>query len=135
MDNQIKYTKEFYDQDDNVKRYGQAVDDVGLWNSEKIIFEKYIKKTDNILDIGCGAGRTTINLYKLGYKNIIGLDLSTNLIEYAKNYVRENNLDIEFVNGDATKLEYEDNIFDVVIFSYNCMQCIPGKKNRDSVLK
>lgn len=135
MNKELEYTKEFYDQDDNVKRYGEAIDNVGLWNSEKIMFEKYINKSDKILDIGCGAGRTTINLYKLGYKNIIGVDLSTNLIEYAQNYVKKNNLDIDFKNGDATNLEYEDNTFDVVIFSYNGMQCIPGKKNRDNVLK
>ena len=135
MDKDIKYTKEFYDLDINIERYGKAIDEVGLWNSEKIIFEKYIKKEDKILDIGCGAGRTTINLFKNGYKNIIGLDLSTNLINYAKSYSQENKLDINFVNGDATKLEYDDNTFDAVIFSFNGMQCIPGKKNRDNVLK
>lgn len=135
MNDKIKYTKEFYEEEDNVKRYGEAIDKVGLWNSEKIIFEKYISKDDKILDIGCGAGRTTINLYKKGYKNIIGLDLSSSLIEFAKKYVTNNKLDINFVNGDATKLEYPSDYFNVVIFSYNGMQCIPGKKNRDSVLK
>ena len=39
MNDEIKYTKEFYDQDYNIKRYGDAVDLVGLWNSERIIFE------------------------------------------------------------------------------------------------
>lgn len=135
MNKDIKYTKDFYDKELNIKKYGEAIDKVGLWNSEKMIFDKYIKPTDRILDIGCGAGRTTINLFKNGYKNIIGLDLSTNLINYAKEYVKNNNLDIEFVNGDATKLDYEDNTFDAVIFSYNGMKCIPGKKNRDNVLK
>ena len=135
MDKYIKYTKDFYEDKDNVIRYSEAVDNVGLWNSEKIIFEKYISKNAKILDIGCGAGRTTINLYKNGYKDIIGLDLSSKLIEYAKNYVEKNKLNIEFINGDATKLGFEDNVFDVVIFSYNGMQCIPGKNNRDSILK
>lgn len=134
MDKGIKFTKEFYEQETNVQRYGEAIDKVGLWNSEKVFFEKYINKTDKILDIGCGAGRTTINLYKKGYKNITGLDLSTTLIDYAKTYIKNNKLDIEFINGDATKLPFKDNSFDVVIFSYNGMQCIPGKKNRDKVL-
>ena len=87
MNNDIKYTKDFYDQDYNINRYGEAVDEVGLWKSEKIIFNKYINKDNKILDLGCGAGRTTINLYKSGYKNIIGLDLSTNLIQYAINFI------------------------------------------------
>ena len=135
MNKDIKYTKDYYDNYTNVKKYGEAIDKVGLWNSEKIIFDKYVNKNDKILDLGCGAGRTTINLYKMGYKNIIGLDLSTNLIDYATRYTQNNNLNIQFVNGDATNLKYEDNLFDVVIFSYNGMQSIPGKRNRDAVLK
>jgi len=135
MNEKIKYTKEYYNRDVNIKRYGEAINNVGLWNSEKIIFKKYINKKDKILDLGCGAGRTTINLYKNGYKDIVGLDISDNLINYAKNYSIENNLNINFVVGDATKLNYQDNSFDVVIFSFNGMQCIPGKKNRDNVLK
>lgn len=135
MNDKIEYTKEFYDKDINIKRYGEAIEQVGLWNSERIIFNKYINKDNKILDLGCGAGRTTINLYKEGYKDIIGLDLSTNLIEFANDYINTNNLDIKFVVGDATNLNYEDNSFDVVIFSFNGMQCIPGKSNRDKVLK
>ena len=135
MNEEIKYTKDYYDRDVNIKRYGEAIDKVGLWNSEKIIFEKYINKNDKILDLGCGAGRTTINLYKNGYKDIIGLDVSTNLIEFANNYIKENNLDINFVVGNAANLDYPDNAFDAVIFSFNGMQCIPGKRNRDNVLK
>ena len=135
MDKGIKFTKDFYENDANTNRYSSAVDKVGLWNSEKVIFQKYINKCDKILDVGCGAGRTTINLYKMGYTNITGLDLSSTLIDYAQNYAKTNNLNIEFINADATKLPFSDNLFDVVIFSYNGMQCIPGKKNRDNVLK
>lgn len=131
----LEYTKKHYNLDANIKRYSDAIEEVGLWNSEKIMFEKYIKKTDKILDLGCGAGRTTINLYKNGYTNIIGLDIADKLIEFAKDYSKKINLDIDFVVGDATKLEYPDNTFDVVIFSYNGMQCIPGLENRKNVLK
>lgn len=134
MNKDIKFTKEFYDNERNVKRYGEAIDEVGLWESEKVIFDKYIDKNAKILDLGCGAGRTTINLYNRGYTNIIGLDLAPNLIDYARGYIKDNNLNIDFVVGDATQLEYADNSFDVVIFSFNGMQCIPGKKNRDKVL-
>lgn len=127
--------REFYNRKENIKRYGEAIDKVGLWDSEKIIFSKYLNKSAHILDIGCGAGRTTINLFKDGYKNIIGFDIAENLLDYAKSYCQGNNLDIEFRLGDATSLDYQDNTFDAVIFSYNGMQCIPKKRNRDKVLK
>ena len=118
----LEYTKNQYNLDANIKRYSEAIEKVGLWNSEKIVFGKYINKNTKILDLGCGAGRTTINLFKEGYTNIIGLDIADKLIGFAANYSKNHNLEIDFVVGDATKLEYEDNTFDVVIFSFNGMQ-------------
>lgn len=131
----LEYTKNQYNLDANVERYSRAIEKVGLWNSEKIIFQKYIKEESKILDLGCGAGRTTINLYKNGFTNIIGLDIADKLIEFANHYSKKNNLDIKFVVGDATNLEYSDNSFDIVLFSFNGMQCIPGEQNRKNVLK
>ena len=131
----LDFTKKQYNLDSNIKKYGESIEEVGLWNSEKIIFDRYIKKDNLILDLGCGAGRTTINLYKRGYKNIIGLDIADKLIDFAKSYSKQNNLDIHFAVGNATKLDYKDNTFDVVIFSYNGMQCVPGLENRRNVLK
>ena len=132
---ELKNNKDHYNLDVNIKKYGEAIEEVGLWNSEKIVFQKYIDKNDKILDLGCGAGRTTINLFKDGYKNITGLDIADKLIEYAKDYSNKHNLDIEFLVGDATKLDFNNNTFDVVIFSFNGMQCIPGLQNRKNVLK
>ena len=130
----LDFIKNCYNSDSNRINYGEAIDKSGLWKSEQIIFEKYVRKSDKILDLGCGAGRTTINLFKLGYTNIIGLDLSNSLIDYAKNYTRKNNLNIEFILGDARKLYFDDNSFDVVLFSFNGLMCIPEQKNRDVVL-
>lgn len=141
MDNELEKStvlndiRKNYNLDINIARYGNAIDEVGLWESEKIICDKYINKNDKILDLGCGAGRTTINLFKRGYKNIIGLDLSDELIKCGKDYCTKNNLNVDLVIGDAMNLKYEDNNFESVIFSYNGMMCIPGHKNRVKVLE
>lgn len=135
MNKQTQSIRETYNRDEMQKTYTEAVDKVGLWKSEKIMFDKYIPKNSQILDLGCGAGRTTINMFKIGYKNIVGLDISDKFIEFAINYCISNKLEIPFVCGDATNLSYEDNQFDAVIFSYNGLMCIPGKSNRDKVLK
>lgn len=81
----LEYTKHQYNLDANIKRYSEAIEQVGLWNSEKIVFNKYIDKNDKILDLGCGADRTTINLFKNGFTNIIGLDIADKLIDFVKN--------------------------------------------------
>jgi len=125
----------YYNNDINKEKYGKSIDKSGLWQSEKVMFEKYVKKTDKILDLGCGAGRTTINLYRLGYQNIIGLDISDELLQHATNYVEKNNLNIEFILSDATKIEYDPDTFDTVFFSYNGLMCIPKHENREKIFK
>lgn len=127
--------KNFYNSKDTADNYTNSVDNVGLWESEKIIFSKYLKKEDKILDLGCGAGRTTINLYKEGFTNITGLDISEELIKYARYYSLNNGLDVLFTLGDATKLDSENNTFDSLIYSYNGITCIPGVNNREKALK
>ncbi|MCL2369474.1 MAG: class I SAM-dependent methyltransferase [Alphaproteobacteria bacterium] len=107
----IETTKSYYETDKNLAHYGEAIEKIGLWESEKIMFEKYINKTDKILDLGCGTGRTTINLFRLGYENIIGLDLSDRFVEFAKNYSNEHNLVIEFMQGDGRHLPFDDNSY------------------------
>jgi cyclopropane fatty-acyl-phospholipid synthase-like methyltransferase len=44
-----------------------------------------LKKGDKVLDLACGKGRHSIFLNSLGL-DVVGLDLSTNSIEYAKKY-------------------------------------------------
>ena len=86
MNKQTQSIRETYNREEMQKTYTEAVDKVRLWKSEKIMFDKYIPKNSSILDLGCGAGRTTINMFKIGYKNIVGLDISDKFIEFAINY-------------------------------------------------
>ena len=116
--------------DKNVLRTYTEYAGYGLWQSEKVLAGKFFKATDAILDIGCGAGRTTVGLHKMGFKNIIGLDLSVGMIAAAKGLAKLNGLDIEFVTGNALDLPFPDNSFDKALFSYNGIMCIPKVKNR-----
>lgn len=117
------------------KNYSDAIKNIGLWESEKYVINKYFDKDKSILDVGCGAGRTTFNLYEMGYKNIIGLDLTPEMVSTAKTINKERNTDIEFIVGDATDLKFEDNSFDQAIFSFNGLMQIPERKNRIKALK
>ncbi|PTV98383.1 ubiquinone/menaquinone biosynthesis C-methylase UbiE [Halanaerobium saccharolyticum] len=117
------------------ENYSNAIENIGLWESEKYVINKYFDKNKSILDVGCGAGRTTFNLYEMGYKNIIGLDLTPEMISAAKTINKEKKTEIEFIVGDATDLNFEDNYFDQALFSFNGLMQIPERKNRIKVLK
>jgi len=118
-----------------VSDYAKAVSEVGLWESEKMMIEKYFNPKNRILDIGCGAGRTTIGLYKLGYHLIEGLDLSEAMIVQARRISKDLNYNISFRVGYAACLDYNDETFEVALFSFNGIMQIPGKENRIKVLK
>ncbi len=106
----------------------------GLWGSEEILIKKYFTPKSTILDIGCGTGRTTIPMYKLGY-NVTGLDIVPVMIKNAEKIAESGNLKIKYEIGDATNLNYKDDTFDNVIFSFNGWTQIPGNNNRLEALK
>lgn len=119
-----------------VLNYMRAVSVVGLWESERIVIEKFIpKKGSKILELGCGAGRIGLNLIKRGYKNIILSDFSPAMVEASKDMAQHFNLSADCRVCDATKLsEFEENSFEAVIFGFNGLMQIPGRENRLSAL-
>jgi 2-polyprenyl-3-methyl-5-hydroxy-6-metoxy-1,4-benzoquinol methylase len=54
----------------------------------------------NILDVGCGTGRHSIELSKRGYR-VTGLDLSEAMLAKARKTALQYNLTIDFVHKDA----------------------------------
>lgn len=70
--------------------------------AELILRELKLKKTDKLLDVGCGTGKVTA----LFPCTVTGLDPSAELLKQAK---------IQVVLGSAEKLPFADKTFDVVI--------------------
>lgn len=66
------------------------------------------------LDIGCGPGIMGIILSQLGL-SVTGLDLSPEMLKQAKNNARKHNVEIDYVQGDATNPPFEAETFDVII--------------------
>lgn len=65
----------------------------------------------NVLDIACGGGNLTNKLYNLG-ANIIGIDISDELIEVAKIY--NNGKNIKYESNCAENLLFENETFDII---------------------
>lgn len=78
-------------------------------------------KTKNILDVATGTADIAIRMAnQLNPDKIIGLDLSSKMLEYGQKKVNKKNLGdkIELVQGDSENLPFEDNTFDGVIVSF-----------------
>ncbi|MBN1154710.1 class I SAM-dependent methyltransferase [candidate division KSB1 bacterium] len=70
-------------------------------------------KTKNILDIGCGTGRHSIELSKRGYM-VTGIDLSEAQLKRARQKAAAQSLTLEFKKHDA-RTPHFNNTFDLVI--------------------
>lgn len=87
--------------------------------------ERYKKQLNNIvyvkamvLDIGCGAGRYTFALEKMGAVPI-GIDCADEVIQYAKTIAIQINSKAEFICEDALKMPFIDESFDLVFLLGN----------------
>ncbi|MFO7978809.1 MAG: class I SAM-dependent methyltransferase [Bacteroidales bacterium] len=78
-----------------------------------IVQEISHNKSLNIIDIGCGTGRHSIELTKRGY-TVTGIDLSQSQLDRAREKAQQQGLDIPFLKHDARNLPFEQQ-FDLAI--------------------
>ncbi len=88
----------------------------GLMLIEEVLFSEFFNPDESLLDIGCGAGRTTYQLMKDGFK-VVGADLSETLLEAA----RARCPGVEFHHADVRYLPFGDGSFGQALFSFNGM--------------
>ncbi len=85
-----------------------------------------IKPTMRILDVGCGPGTISADLAALVPQGeVIGLDTGEEIIEKAKALALKRDIrNLSFEVGDANKLRFEDQTFDIV-HSHQVLQHVP----------
>ncbi len=99
------------------------------------IFYEYFKKDFKILDLGCGFGKTCLQLYSEGYHNIHGIDANESGIEFARKKAKEmfpNEEFPKFEAGDAIKLPFGEHSFDGVIIQA-LLTAITRQNHREKV--
>ena len=114
-----------------LEHYQKATEQVGLWDSEKIVFSKTFADLElNLLELGCGTGRISIGLWKRGYTKLMASDFSKPMIKRARILNKKFKTEITFQVEDATALSFSNDSFDGAIFGFNGLMQIPGRKNR-----
>ena len=101
-----------YHLDENVdvsSRRGQFIDESIHWMKERF----KLSEGSKIADFGCGPGLYSSRLARHG-AHVVGIDFSSRSVTYAREYARENRLNVTYVEADY--LEYSpDSKFDLII--------------------
>lgn len=82
---------------------------------EKILKEHHV---NTVLDLTCGTGSQVFWLNKVGFE-VVGSDVSRNMLKIAKQKAKHNNLKIKFLQGDCRNV-YAGN-FDAAITIFNAI--------------
>ena len=109
-----------------------------IWRN-KFIKSLNFSNHDKVLDVATGTGDVAFAIRKKYKTEIIGLDLSVNMLEKAKQKSKKYKIDdISFIEGDAENLPFDDNTFDKLVISYglrNLGNCERGLSEFYRVLK
>ena len=81
------------------------------------IVNDYKITSGRCLDIGCGAARLTIELAKITDLEVTGLDSSPDMIDVAREKVKEHHMDnqVKLVNASVQEMPFPDNYFDLIV--------------------
>ena len=79
-----------------------------------------IRAGQSVLDVGCGTGVVAVTAARAGAK-VRGLDLSPVLLEQARKNAALAGVEIDFKEGDAEALPYDDASFDFVVSQFGHM--------------
>jgi 2-polyprenyl-3-methyl-5-hydroxy-6-metoxy-1,4-benzoquinol methylase len=84
---------------------------------------KNLNKNVKILEIGCGNGFILNKLYKMGYKNVYGVEPSTDAVNKANEIIKKN-ISVSILKENI----YKPRIFDLIFF-FQTLDHIPNPNN------
>lgn len=92
-----------------------------------------MKKVDLVCELGCGTGNMTVPLAQAGYE-MIGIDLSENMLMVAREKAVMNNVDILLLQQDMTQFELYGTV-DMIVSSCDSLNYVKGRNELLKVFK
>ena len=106
------------------------------WKKQVVDISKSLNPK-RILDVATGTADIAIALTKIKNCEIIGMDLSSNMLDIGDKKIKELGLQqsITLELGDVENLDYNDNYFDVVTVGYGVRNFENLKKSLDEIYR
>jgi len=95
----------------------------GQWIWARFERDVPVAATDDVLDIGCGTGKSTRSTARRAFAgSVLGVDLSSRMLEHARaRAVTDGITNVTFVQADAQVERFDPGSRDLVISSYGAM--------------
>jgi ubiquinone/menaquinone biosynthesis C-methylase UbiE len=110
VDNIHKYTTEYWK-----RRFKQQAETSKEYR-HKLYEEVDLKNKMKILDVGCGTGAITFDIAQITKGEVIGIDVDSEKLEVAKKALSDVS-NILLIEADTTNLPFENDTFDLVVFT------------------
>ena len=122
LDNNADYEAKFRYEGDIAKKYNERRISEPMWQREQEAFHSVLAALPSgasIIDIPLGTGRFISFFKELGLK-AQGVDISSDMLEEAKQSAQQLNYQMKFIQGDAEHLPQDDS-------ECNYLICYPFK--------
>ena len=93
------------------------------------LFKRLVPREAKVIDIGCGYGRTCNTLYDLGYRHLLGLDISRKMV--ARGRTVYPHLALDALTPDAWSAHAE-SVDAVILFAV--LTCIPTNNGQTALM-
>ena len=87
-----------------------------------MLLERHVQKNDRLVQFCCNNGRETLASLSYGFRDVVGFDIASNMVDYASNLANELSLDAMFVQTNI--LEIDDSYhqtFDVGLLTIGAL--------------
>jgi SAM-dependent methyltransferase len=97
--------------------YFSPLESLTIPQAPRLVRHAKVRSGDRLLDVGCGTGVVAITAARLG-AHVAGIDLTPELLERARQNANISEVSIDWREGDAENLPFDDGAFDVVVSQF-----------------
>lgn len=101
---------------------------------EAVVAAAGVEPGMDVLDVACGTGNATLPAAKTGARTT-GLDFAPGLLEIARERAADAMVEIDFIEGDAQAMPFEDATFDRVVSTFGHMFAPDHRKTADEMMR
>lgn len=106
-----------YDEKNKLAYYINSYFRSGMYRRVELTIDEFDGLSNfTVLDVGCGSGRNSILFTKAGAKRVLGIDFAENMLQLAREYSSQQNLESTCTFQQADALEFQSpEKFDVSV--------------------